>query len=116
VIPQITVEYEPPNSNMNKFVGRLVHNDHKIPLNNNNLLLRSSRLKNTEFVYLLVLYTGHQSKIVLSMNKPSQKKSVIEQKLGYYIFGVFLFMIGLSFVASGLNLHMRIASKHSTTY
>jgi phospholipid-transporting ATPase len=89
---------------MNRFDGRLIHSEDKLPLNNANLLLRSSKLKNTEWIYLLALYTGHSSKIVMSMNRPRTKRSTIESKLGYLIGCTFCFMLVLSLVATVLKI------------
>jgi magnesium-transporting ATPase (P-type) len=50
------------------------------------------------------MYTGHSSKIILSMNKPHQKKSSIEAKLGYLIIGIFCFTIVLSIAVSAIEL------------
>lgn len=39
--------------------------------------LRGSQLQNTDYIYLLALYTGPDTKILLSMNNPPSKRSTI---------------------------------------
>lgn len=89
---------------MNCFDGRLLLGFERIPLNNNHVLLRSSLLKSTEWVYLLALYTGSTSKIIMSMDKPRTKRSSIESKLGYIIASTFCFMLLLSLMVTALKL------------
>ncbi len=47
----------------------------KVPLDANNILLRGCILKNTKYAIGLVLYTGHESKVMLNSNKPRLKRS-----------------------------------------
>jgi phospholipid-transporting ATPase len=47
----------------------------KISISNNNFILRGSSLRNTEFIYGLVTYTGHDTKIMKNSFKARAKKS-----------------------------------------
>lgn len=46
-----------------------------VPLDYNNLLLRGSSLRNTEFIYGVVVYAGHNSKIMLNSLTARSKQS-----------------------------------------
>jgi phospholipid-transporting ATPase len=61
------IECELPNRNLYEFAGtfRLQNVPFPIPLGSDQILLRGSQLKNTEWVYGLVIYTGHESKLMM---------------------------------------------------
>ena len=91
---------------MNSFNGIMEIENKKIILNNNHICLRGSTLKNTDFIYLLALYTGHETKILKSMNKPRQKLSTLEYRLGIMIVIIFSVMILLSIICSILQFYL----------
>ena len=49
---------------------------------------------------MLAAYTGHDTKILLNMNKPNQKKTSLTSKLGYTILGIFVAVIVISMIIS----------------
>jgi len=51
-------------------------NEH-IALNNDNILLRGMSLRNTEFVYGLIIYTGPESKMQMNAARAVYKTSKI---------------------------------------
>jgi phospholipid-transporting ATPase len=51
-----------------------------IPLDANQMLLRGSCLRNTDFIYGIVVYTGHDSKIMMNSPNCKNKLSKIESK------------------------------------
>lgn len=53
----------------------------QIPLNINNLLLRGSFIRNTEWVIGLVLFTGDDTKIRMNAGATPSKQSAIEKKM-----------------------------------
>jgi magnesium-transporting ATPase (P-type) len=73
---EATIECEFPNDKIYKYEGifkspKLLQD---IPLSPENLLLRGSSLRNTEFIYGVVVFVGHDSKIML--NTMSQRNKV----------------------------------------
>jgi len=64
---QGVIECELPNRNLYEFAGTLKLNNvaFPIPLGSDQILLRGSQLKNTAWVYGLVIYTGHESKLMM---------------------------------------------------
>jgi magnesium-transporting ATPase (P-type) len=63
---------ETPNDLLYRFEGTLSAGSEMYSLDQNSLLVRGSSLKNTEWVYGLVVYTGHETKI---MKNSSQSRS-----------------------------------------
>ncbi len=68
-----------------------------MPLDNNNIVLRGCSLKITQWVTGVVIYTGVDTKIMLNSNKPRQKKSRLEFKMGLIVIGVFVLQMILTF-------------------
>ena len=44
------IECEPPNNNLNRFEGNLKWKNKTYPLKNDNILLRGTRLRNTQWI------------------------------------------------------------------
>ena len=66
-------------------------NKHIIPLNVKQLLLKGAKLKNTKFIFGIVLYTGNHNKIMLNSNKPKMKYSSKELLMNKFLIAIFLF-------------------------
>jgi phospholipid-transporting ATPase len=93
---------EPPNDYLYKFEGSINFNltDETYGLDHNSLLVRGSSLKNTEWVYGLVVYTGHETKIMQNSSKSRTKFSRLEVATNKQIILVFLFQIIICLVQS----------------
>jgi magnesium-transporting ATPase (P-type) len=56
-----------------------------IPLNIDNLIMRGSSLKNTEFIYGIVVFTGHDTKVMKNQEKAWYKFSHLEKQMNTFI-------------------------------
>jgi len=56
-----------------------------------NLLLRGCSLRNTPFVYGIVIYVGTQTKIFMNSKKAPRKVSNLMIKMNYMLYSVFVF-------------------------
>ena len=70
---------EPPNPNIYKINGLLFLNGEKKVFNQNNVAVRGAILKNTQFVYGIVIYTGEETKIMQNFIKPKSKFSYLDK-------------------------------------
>lgn len=89
------VKCEDPNANLYSFVGSMDFEGQKYPLSPQQLLLRDSKLRNTDFIFGAVIFTGHDTKVIQNSTPPPSKRSKIEKKMDkiiYFLFGV-LFLI-----------------------
>lgn len=77
----------------------------KEPLGMKQLLLRGCSLQNTEFVYGVVVYTGHETKIMLNSKKAPSKSSNVLKKMNKILYSVFAFQIGLCLLLAGLSIN-----------
>lgn len=89
------VRCEDPNSSLYTFVGNLEYAEELLPVGPQQILLRDSKLRNTPFIYGVVIFSGHETKVMQNATDPPSKRSRIEKKMDsviYFLFGVLLFI------------------------
>ncbi|XP_047509225.1 phospholipid-transporting ATPase IF [Pieris napi] len=101
--PGIRIELPHPVADLYTFYGRLeIPGQPSLPLNTDNIMLRGSRVKNTEWAIGCAVYTGEETKLALnskySGNKFSSSESAVNGFLVLLIY-VLLFEVIGSFVA-----------------
>ena len=69
-----------PNNAIYKFEGNIELEglSEKVSLGAENMVLRGSSLKNTEYIYGVVCYAGHDTKIMLNSVKAQPKYSKLQ--------------------------------------
>lgn len=92
---------ERPNGALYKFEGQAAFNfkREKIPINPENVALRGSSLKNTEFVYGITIFTGHDSKVMMNSTQAKYKFSKLELLVNtsmLIVFGLQIFLAGIA--------------------
>ncbi|KAI4350690.1 hypothetical protein L6164_005120 [Bauhinia variegata] len=94
------VKCEDPNENLYSFIGTLHYEGKEYPLSLQQLLLRDSKLKNTEYIYGVVVFTGHDTKVMQNATDPPSKRSKIERKMDKIIYILFSTLVLISFIGS----------------
>lgn len=71
---------ERPNGALYKFEGqaRFSFAKEKIPINPENVLLRGSSVRNTEYIYGVAIFTGHDTKVMKNSASAKYKFSKLE--------------------------------------
>ncbi|KAL4513065.1 hypothetical protein ABPG72_017750 [Tetrahymena utriculariae] len=89
-----------PNNRIHHFKGLLYLDDESKPivLNNNNVMLRGTTLKNTEWVIGVVIYSGQDTKIMRNQGQVKHKSTHIEKKINPIIFITLLVQLGLCLI------------------
>ncbi|PKA49367.1 Phospholipid-transporting ATPase 3 [Apostasia shenzhenica] len=104
------IQCEQPNNSLYTFTGNLIIDKQTLPLSPNQLLLRGCSLRNTEYIVGAVIFTGHETKVMMnSMNVPS-KRSTLERKLDKLIltlFGGLFFMCLVGAIGSGVFINRK---------
>ena len=90
------VQCEHPNSSIYSFRGNFLWNDKIFSLTPGQILLRGSKLRNTEFAYGVVLYKGYETKIMMNSTHPPSKRSSVEHQLDSIILFQLLLLICMS--------------------
>ncbi|XP_027122833.1 putative phospholipid-transporting ATPase 9 isoform X1 [Coffea arabica] len=94
------IRCEDPNANLYSFVGNLDVAGQRYPLTLNQLLLRDSKLKNTDYIYGVVIFTGHDTKVVQNSVTPPSKRSKIEKQTDKLVYLLFAVLVLMSFTGS----------------
>ncbi|XP_058073821.1 phospholipid-transporting ATPase 3 isoform X1 [Magnolia sinica] len=104
------IQCEQPNNSLYTFTGNLITQKQTLPLSPNQILLRGCSLRNTEYIVGAVVFTGHETKVMMnSMNVPS-KRSTLERKLDKLIltlFGVLFLMCFIGAIGSGIFINRK---------
>jgi phospholipid-transporting ATPase len=95
-------ETEPPNRQLYEFAGnlKLAGDTDLLAVSANQLLLRGARLRNTGWVAGLVVYTGHETKLLMNSTKAPLKRSTIDVVTNHQILFLFFILVLLSLVSA----------------
>ena len=78
-ITKAKIVCEKPNNAIYKFEGYMEMPDgSRISLGAENMILRGCKLRNTEEIYGITIFTGHDSKIMMNSTKAKYKFSTLE--------------------------------------
>ncbi|KAK9107222.1 hypothetical protein Syun_023233 [Stephania yunnanensis] len=94
------VKCEDPNASLYTFVGSMALAEQQHPLSPQQLLLRDSKLRNTDFIYGVVIFTGHDTKVIQNSRSPPSKRSRIERKMDKIVYFLFFLLVVIAFVGS----------------
>ncbi|KAE8125008.1 hypothetical protein FH972_019846 [Carpinus fangiana] len=94
------IKCEDPNANLYSFVGGLQLEEQQYPLTPQQLLLRDSKLRNTDFIYGVVIFTGHDTKVMQNSTDPPSKRSKIEKRMDKIVYFLFSVLVLMSFIGS----------------
>lgn len=91
---------ETPNNLLNKFDGVLYWKQNQYVLNNDKIVLRGCVLRNTEWCYGLVIFTGQDTKLMQNSGKTIFKRTSIDKLLNLLIIRIVLFLLALCLFCS----------------
>ncbi|XP_017978203.1 PREDICTED: probable phospholipid-transporting ATPase 4 [Theobroma cacao] len=102
------VRCEDPNPNLYTFVGNLEFENRSYPLCPSQVLLRDSKLRNTDYIYGVVIFSGHDTKAVRNSTRSPSKRSRMERIMDRIIYLLFSILLLVSLVSSiGSSLFLR---------
>ncbi|XP_046704685.1 probable phospholipid-transporting ATPase IA isoform X4 [Silurus meridionalis] len=95
------MECESPNRHLYEFVGNIRQDGHStVPLGPDQILLRGAQLRNTQWVHGIVVYTGHDTKLMQNSTRPPLKLSNVERITNFQILVLFGCLLAISLVCS----------------
>ncbi|CAL8114228.1 unnamed protein product [Orchesella dallaii] len=71
-----------------------------IPLTMENIVLRGTRLKNTDYIFGIVVYTGRDTRLARNSEKSEAKFSTVERAVNYYLIFFVIILLFLVFFCS----------------
>ncbi|XP_061095635.1 phospholipid-transporting ATPase IB isoform X1 [Conger conger] len=95
------LECEAPNRHLYDFTGTLhLDNNNPVPVGPDQVLLRGAQLRNTQWVVGIVVYTGHDSKLMQNSTKAPLKRSNVERVTNMQILVLFCILLVMALVSS----------------
>uniref|UniRef100_A0AAY4AQ66 Phospholipid-transporting ATPase n=1 Tax=Denticeps clupeoides TaxID=299321 RepID=A0AAY4AQ66_9TELE len=95
------LECEGPNRHLYDFTGTLrLDNHNPVPLGPDQVLLRGAQLRNTQWVVGIIVYTGHDSKLMQNSTKAPLKRSNVERVTNVQILVLFCILLVMAMVSS----------------
>ncbi|KAI1819696.1 phospholipid-translocating P-type ATPase domain-containing protein [Xylaria intraflava] len=112
---QFSIESEPPQANLYKYNAAIKWQqtfpgtgpkEMSEPITIDNLLLRGCNLRNTEWVLGVVVFTGHDTKIMMNAGATPSKRPRIARELNFNVllnFGILFVICLLSAIVNGVS-------------
>lgn len=100
------LECEAPNRRLYEFTGNIKlkkTSTTAIPLRPEQVLLRGAVLRNIQWIHGVVMYTGHESKLLLNSKAAPLKRSTVDRSTNtqiLFLFGILVFLSLVSAIAS----------------
>lgn len=99
--------YDATLSTTNQSIGGGISKD--FPLDPGMLLLRGAQLRNTSWIYGLVVFTGHETKLMLNSSKKPTKASNVTKKTNRNILYLFAMLVTMSVLCSVGNYALSVS-------
>ncbi|RXM35202.1 Phospholipid-transporting ATPase IB, partial [Acipenser ruthenus] len=95
------MECESPNRHLYDFVGNIrIDGRSTVPLGPDQILLRGAQLRNTQWIHGIVVYTGHDTKLMQNSTRPPLKLSNVERITNIQILILFGCLLAISLVCA----------------
>ncbi|KAK9457038.1 hypothetical protein V1511DRAFT_496032 [Dipodascopsis uninucleata] len=114
------IQSEQPNSSLYTYEATITMNssgaEKEYPLNPDQLLLRGAVLRNTPWVHGVVVFTGHETKLMRNATAAPIKRTAVEHMVNLQIIFLFSILIILSVVSSAGNVVREAMNKTELSY
>ncbi|KAH8299708.1 hypothetical protein KR044_004998, partial [Drosophila immigrans] len=108
------IECELPNRQLYDFNGVLKEfGKPSVPLGNDQVLQRGAMLRNTAWIFGVVVYTGHETKLMKNSTSAPLKRSTVDKLTNTQILMLFMILISLCITSGLCNLFW--TQRHSVT-
>ncbi|KAI9808395.1 MAG: Phospholipid-transporting ATPase IB [Pycnora praestabilis] len=111
---------EQPNSSLYTYEATLTMQagggEKELPLQPDQLLLRGATLRNTPWIYGIVVFTGHETKLMRNATATPIKRTHVEKLLNFQIIMLVSILLSLSLVSSIGDLVVRDTAESKLAY
>ncbi|KAF9167790.1 hypothetical protein DFQ26_003185 [Actinomortierella ambigua] len=100
------IRSEQPNNSLYTYEGTLIMsspqggNSKELPLDPTQVLLRGAQLRNTNWIYGIVIFTGHESKLMRNASATPIKRTSVEKMTNVQIIFLFAILVAMSLVSA----------------
>ncbi|KAF9432891.1 hypothetical protein BGZ76_010179 [Entomortierella beljakovae] len=100
-----SIRSEQPNNSLYTFEGTLLlsntnGNSKELPLDPTQILLRGAQLRNTTWIYGVVVFTGHETKLMRNASATPIKRTSVEEMTNTQILFLFVILLIMSLVSA----------------
>lgn len=114
------IKSEQPNSSLYTYEATLTTHtgggEKELPLQPDQLLLRGATLRNTPWIHGIVVFTGHETKLMRNATATPIKKTAVERMVNLQILMLGAILIGLSLISSIGELITRVTAGGTLGY
>ncbi|PKS11949.1 hypothetical protein jhhlp_001245 [Lomentospora prolificans] len=114
------IKSEQPNSSLYTYEATVTMQsgggEKELPLNPEQLLLRGATLRNTPWVHGVVVFTGHETKLMRNATAAPIKRTKVERKLNSLVLLLILILLILSIISTIGDLVSRRIDFNSLSY
>jgi phospholipid-transporting ATPase len=111
---------EQPNSSLYTYEATLTiaagGGEKELPLQPDQLLLRGATLRNTPWIHGVVVFTGHETKLMRNATATPIKRTAVERQLNILVLALIGILITLSVISSIGDLIIRIFKGQELSY
>ncbi|CAH0049250.1 unnamed protein product [Clonostachys solani] len=112
-----SIKSEQPNSSLYTYEATMTMQtgggEKELPLNPEQLLLRGAVLRNTPWIHGVVVFTGHETKLMRNATATPIKRTKVEKKLNYLVLVLVAIVLVLSAVSTAGDLIIRNSNRLS---
>ncbi|XP_071847551.1 probable phospholipid-transporting ATPase IA isoform X3 [Apostichopus japonicus] len=97
------LECEAPNRRLYEFTGNIKLMESSttaLPLRPEQILLRGAVLRNIQYIHGVVIYTGHESKLLMNSKAAPLKRSTVDRTTNVQILFLFTILVVLSLISA----------------
>ncbi|KAK0722457.1 hypothetical protein B0T26DRAFT_642980 [Lasiosphaeria miniovina] len=114
------IRSEQPNSSLYTYEATLTMQagggEKELSINPEQLLLRGATLRNTPWIHGVVVFTGHETKLMRNATAAPIKRTKVERQLNMLVLALVGILLGLSVISTVGDLIMRRVDGNSLTY
>ncbi|TGJ82906.1 hypothetical protein E0Z10_g5870 [Xylaria hypoxylon] len=114
------IRSEQPNSSLYTYEATLTMQagggEKELPLNPEQLLLRGATLRNTPWIHGIVVFTGHETKLMRNATATPIKRTKVERQLNKLVLALIGLLLILSSICTIGDLVYRAVSNDSVSY
>lgn len=104
---------EQPNSSLYTYEGNLNLYNKEYPLSPEQMILRGATLRNTAWIHGIVVFTGHETKLMRNATATPIKRTAVERIINLQIVALFGMLIVLALISSiGNVIQITADAKH----